>query len=80
MILAWGARRGTRGEAGLPEKAKVEEVAERLHLRFHTELGANMREEFILGIKFIVLIMVTHNSTLLGTLPPIPTNGSLFII
>ena len=37
-----------------------------------------MREEFILGIKFIVLIMVTHNSTLLGTLPPIPTNDSLF--
>ena len=38
-----------------------------------------MREEFILGIKFIVLIMVTHNSTLLGTLPPILKNGSLFI-
>ena len=34
MILTWGARRGTRDEAGPPEK-----VAERLHLRFHTELG-----------------------------------------
>ena len=40
--------------------------------------AANMSEEFILSIKFIVLIMVTHNSTLLGTLPPIPTNDSLF--
>ena len=42
--------------------------------------AANMSEEFILSIKFIVLIMVTHNSTLLGTLPPTPTNDSLFII
>ena len=42
--------------------------------------AANMSEEFILSTKFIVLIMVTHNSTLLGTLPPIPTNDSLFII
>ena len=40
--------------------------------------AANMSEELILSIKFIVLIMVTHNSTLLGTLPPIPTNDSLF--
>ena len=39
--------------------------------------AANMSEEFILSIKFIVLIMVTHNSTLLGTLPPFPTNDSL---
>ena len=75
MILTWGARRGTRDEAGPPEK-----VAERLHLRFHTELGANMREEFILSIKFIVLIMVTYNSTLLGTLPATPTIDGLFII
>ena len=41
--------------------------------------AANMSEEFILSIKFIVLIMVTYNSTLLGTPPPTPTNGSLFI-
>ena len=39
--------------------------------------AANMSEEFILSIEFIVLIMVTHNSTLLGTLQPIPTNDSL---
>jgi len=40
--------------------------------------AANMSEESILSIKFIVLIMVTYNSTLLGTLPPgsTPTNDS----
>ena len=144
MILTWGARRGTRDEAGPPEKAKVEEgcreaspeiphragrCRRRNYLRRpgdgwfgwrtlaqvprlrggfrhgrsvaiygHTYVNslhrcctaansrrsfataANMSEEFILSIKFIVLIMVTHNSTLLGTLPPIPTNDSLFII
>ena len=140
MILTWGARRGTRDEAGPPEskskKAKVEEgcreaspeiphragrCRRRNYLRRfgdgwcgNTRAGstpqrraptwkvcshgthvnslhrcctaansrrsfataANMSEEFILSIKFIDLIMVTHYSTLLGTLPPIPTNDS----
>ena len=48
------------------------------HRSFAT--AANMSEEFILSIKFIVLIMVTYNSTLLGTLPPTPTKYGLFII
>ena len=40
--------------------------------------AVNMSEEFILSIKFIVPIMVTYNSTFLGTLPPssAPTNDS----
>ena len=85
------ARRGTRDDAGPPEKAKAKAGAWRLNhglggvgekttganSRRSFATAANMREEFILSIKFIALIMVTHNSTLLGTLPPIPTNDSL---
>ena len=41
--------------------------------------AANMSEEFILSIKFIVLIMVTYNSTLLGTLPPDSTPAVYYL-